>query len=77
MNTTAPPADHETILADYAESCRLRFIETPDDSSPSLALHHPDAWLKTCRETTRKAITEGEDTWERIAAVAAKHKHRS
>jgi len=48
--------EKDQILADYAESFRLRL------------------WRRTCRETTRKDIESGCDTWERIAEVAAEYR---
>ena len=72
MNLT--PNEKEAILADYAESCHLRIISSPDKWKTPFAVYHPESWMRTCRDSTAEAIRDGRDTWERIAELAAKHR---
>lgn len=65
------PEDREQIIADYAESCRLRSIQI---GIRGLNLTDPAAHNRNCREDVILSIRQGKDTWERIAEVAAEHR---
>lgn len=71
---TMTDQEKDQILADYAESFRLRFIANSSRVDTRFAIEHPESWRRCCRENTREDIESGGDTWERIAKVAAAYR---
>lgn len=71
---TMTDQEKDQILADYAESCRLGFIEQPGCLDSSFAAEYPELWRIQFREVVLKGVEAGCITWERIAEVAAEYR---
>lgn len=70
MNLT--PEEREEILINYSKSCISRMRKMPECDTRWIDANYNQA-VRNCRDSTIKAIRDGRDTWERIAAVAEEY----